>query len=130
MVSILAQHHNDDRVRAGIAFAKAGFARPGQIERLARHHGDKAQWVLDNWTETWAAPAFADYSLAPVRAALRCPVLATHGAKDEYGTPDQAQLIAGPDGALEIMPGVAHFPHREAGPAVLDRIARCLAPLS
>ena len=53
-----------------------------------------------------------------------------HGAEDEYGTPDQAQLIAGPDGALEIMPGVAHFPHREAGPAVLDRIARCLAPLS
>lgn len=53
-----------------------------------------------------------------------------HGAKDEYGATDPAQLIAGPDGALEIMPGVAHFPHREAGPAVLDRIARCLAPLS
>lgn len=51
-------------------------------------------------------------------------------AKDEYGAPDQAQLIAGPDGAVEIMSGVAHFPYREAGPAVLDRIARFLAPLS
>lgn len=49
VVSILAQHHNDDRVRAGIALAKAGFARPGQIERLARHHGDKADAGLGTW---------------------------------------------------------------------------------
>ena len=129
VVSISAQHHNDDRIRDGIRAAKAGFAAPGALDRLARHHGDEARWVLDSWTETWLSPAFADFTLAPCRAAVRCPVLALHGAADEYGTPDHARAIAGPDGALDVMPGLGHFPHREAEAAVVDRIAGFLAPL-
>ena len=129
VVSISAQHHNDDRIRDGIRAAKAGFAAPGALDRLARHHGDEARWVLDSWTETWLSPAFAEFTLAPCRAAVRCPVLALHGAADEYGTPDHARAIAGPDGVLDVMPGLGHFPHREAEAAVVDRIAGFLAPL-
>ena len=52
VVSILAQHDNDDRVRAGIALAKAGFARPGfstfddTATYLLRRAGVKGSRVL------------------------------------------------------------------------------------
>lgn len=130
VVSIAAQHHNDDRIRAGIRAAKADFAAADQMKRLARHHGDKAGWVLASWTETWLDPGFTEYGVAQARAALRCPVLAIHGLGDEYGDPDHARAIAGPDGRLVLMPGCGHFPHRDDPAAVLAAIVAFLAPLN
>jgi hypothetical protein len=36
--------------------ARDNFAQPGQLERLARYHGDKAAWVLSAWVDTWLSP--------------------------------------------------------------------------
>lgn len=129
VVTIAAQARNDDRIREGILEAQAGFAEPGQMERLARHHGDKAAWVLDSWTEIWLAPDFAGFSLVPARAAVVCPVLAIHGAEDQYGTSDHARAIAGADGQVAILPGCGHFPHRESEAEVVALIAGFLRML-
>lgn len=64
---------------AGICDAEAFFARPGQLDRLAKYHGDKAAWALQAWIGTWFDPGFADWNLAAQLAQLRCPVLVDAG---------------------------------------------------
>jgi pimeloyl-ACP methyl ester carboxylesterase len=130
LVTESAQTFAEDRTLAGIRVAKAQFAEPGQRERLARWHGDKARWVLDAWTETWLSPAFADWSIHAVLPSVRCPVLAIHGEDDEYGSPVHprriAASVAGPAEVL-LLPGCGHVPHREQPEPVLDALCRFLA---
>ncbi|WP_373686031.1 alpha/beta fold hydrolase [Acinetobacter sp. YH12027] len=89
---------------------------PGQLERLAKYHGDKAQWVLDAWTETWLSPSFRQWNLEQYVGKVQCPSLIIHGELDEYGTTAQAQkLFSGiqGDAELEILEGLHHMPHKE-----------------
>jgi fermentation-respiration switch protein FrsA (DUF1100 family) len=51
-----------------------------------KYHGDKARWVVDAWTDTSLAPEFANWNLDGALARIRCPVLAIHGERDEYGS--------------------------------------------
>ncbi|MGC3987450.1 MAG: alpha/beta hydrolase [Pseudorhodoferax sp.] len=130
LVTESAQTFPEDRTLAGIRAARLQFAQPGQLERLARYHGDKARWVLEAWTETWLSPAFADWSIHAVLPAVRCPVLAIHGEDDEYGSlvhPRRiAASVAGPAETL-LLPGCGHVPHREQPQPVLAAVARLLA---
>ena len=130
LVTESAQTFAEDRTLAGIRAAKAQFAEPGQLERLARYHGDKARWVLAAWTETWLSPAFADWSVHAALPAVRCQVLAIHGEEDEYGSlvhPRRiAESVAGPAEML-LLPGCGHVPHREQPQPVLAALARFLS---
>ncbi len=125
LVTESAQAFVEERTLAGIREAKSGFQDPARFARLARHHGEKARWVLDAWTETWLAPAFRDWSLADALPQVACPVLALHGEHDEFGTPRHpdiiARLAAGP-ARVEIIGGAFHVPHREQ-PALVLRLA-------
>ena len=116
----------------GIQEAKQGFAQPGQLDRLAKYHGDKAQWVLDAWTETWCDPMFADWDLAEYLERVYCPNLVLHGELDEYGSSIQAERFAeltqGPS-ALYILPGLHHMPHKENPEWAVNLIAEFLEPL-
>jgi pimeloyl-ACP methyl ester carboxylesterase len=126
LVTIAAQAMVEERTLAGLRAARTSFAEPGQRERLARYHGDKAAWVLAAWLDTWLDPAFADWSLAPVLPLVTCKVLALHGADDEYGSPAHprmiGRLVAGPS-TVEILPGVGHVPHRERPDDIIGRVA-------
>jgi len=130
LITKSAQAFVEDRTLQGIRDAERGFAEPGQIERLARYHGDKARWVLDSWVESWLSPAFADWRLDGAAIRPLCPVLAIHGGADEFGSPVHAERIAaltsGP-AAIHIMPGCGHVPHRERAAEVTDMIAHWLA---
>ncbi len=122
LVTLAAQAFVEERTLAGVATAKRAFAQPGQLERLARYHGDKARWVLDAWLETWLAPGFASWTLDDILGDVRCPTLVVHGDLDEYGSIAHAERIArGVDAPaqLEIMEGCGHVPHREHGDEVL-----------
>jgi len=125
LVTMSAQAFVEDRTLAGIRDAARGFAEPGQIDRLVRYHGDKAQWVLDAWVETWLSPAFAGWSLDDVLPRVRCPVLAIHGDADEFGSTRHPESIAtlstGP-GTARILPGCGHVPHREREGEVAEMI--------
>lgn len=130
LVTESAQSFVEDRTRAGLQAARVEFARPGQLERLARYHGAKARWVLDAWIETWLSPEFADWHLDDDLARVRCPALAIHGDQDEYGSAEHpgriARLTHGPARAV-ILEGCGHVPHREQPARVLAEVAGFLA---
>ena len=130
VVTESAQTFVEDRTRAGLEAARVEFARPGQLDRLARYHGAKARWVLDAWIETWLSPAFADWHLDDDLRDVRCPALALHGDHDEYGSPEHpgriARLTQGPSKGV-ILEGLGHVPHREQPARVLAEVAEFLA---
>lgn len=126
VVTESAQAFVEQRTLAGIVAARERFAQPGGLDRLARWHGDKAQWVLDAWTQVWLSPAFASWSLDPWLGRIECPVLAIHGDLDEFGSVAFPRRIV--DGArgrsrLEILRGCGHVPHREQPARVLELTA-------
>lgn len=129
VVTIAAQAFVEDRTLAGIRVAETQFAEPGQVERLARHHGEKARWVLDAWIGTWTSAEFADWSLEPALRRLKAPLLAIHGDQDEYGSlehPRRLAAFAGGEAEKKIMEGCAHTPHRERPEEVLALAAEFL----
>jgi pimeloyl-ACP methyl ester carboxylesterase len=130
LVTEAAQTFAEDRTLAGIRAAREQFRDPAQFGRLARYHGEKTQWVLDAWIETWLSPEFADWSLDAVLPRVQCATLAIHGSLDEYGTRVHPETIAarvsGP-GRAAIMDGVRHVPHREQEAQVAAMVAEFLA---
>lgn len=130
LITESAQTFVEERTLQGIREAAALFMDPAQVERLGKYHGNKARWVLDAWIDTWLSPDFADWSLDAVLPLIRCPVLAIHGAEDEYGSPRHPERIgqlAGGSARIEVMPDTRHVPHREREAAVLDLIAGFLS---
>jgi len=120
-----AQAFVEDRTVAGIREAEKGFQEPGQIERLAKYHGDKARWVLEAWTKTWLSPRFADWSLDEELRRLRRPILALHGDRDEYGSRLHPERIGGlppGGGKVVIFEDCGHVPHREKPELVLRAV--------
>ena len=121
-----AQAFVEDRTLAGIREAEKGFAEPVQMERLARYHGDKARWVLEAWTKTWLSPRFAGWTLDSELRRLRCPVLAMHGDRDEYGSrlhPERIGRLPPGGGEVVIFEDCGHVPHREKPELVLQAVA-------
>lgn len=109
----------------GVRAAKASFAEPGQVERLARYHGDKAAWVLAAWTETWLAPAFAGWNLDAELRRLRQPTLVLRGSEDAFGSAAHARRIAAHAAGVvtvRTFDGAGHVPHKEAAEGVLDAV--------
>jgi len=133
LVTIAAQAFVEDRTLEGIRAAQRDFQDPANLARLAKYHGAKAQWAVDAWIKTWLSPEFADWSLDPTLAAIRCPVLAVHGELDEYGSVEHPKRIAAGRGTVHILPKTGHVPHREQEKVLIDTIHRFLAgvdPLS
>ncbi|WP_404976894.1 MULTISPECIES: alpha/beta fold hydrolase [unclassified Acidovorax] len=133
LITIAAQACVEERTLQGIRAAQSQFdSNPEQITRLARYHGgsaERARWVLNAWVDTWLAPAFADWSLEAAMRRVTCPVLALHGELDEYGSAEQpariARWAAGP-ARVQMLPGLAHVPHREQPEAVAALVAQFL----
>lgn len=130
VVTLAAQAFVESRTLAGIRRAQASFREPGQIERLARYHGDKARWVLDAWIQTWLSPEFATWTLDADLDHVRCPLLVLHGDRDEYGSRRQPERIgsrAGGASEVVILQNCGHVPHRERPEEVLRSLTRFLA---
>jgi len=129
MITMSAVTFVEQRTLSGIRQARAWFADPAQRERLRRYHGERSDWVLSAWIDTWLAPDFATWTLAHALPAVGCPSLAIHGDDDEFGSERHPQLIADhASGQVEqaLLSGVGHVPHREQPELVLERIERFL----
>jgi pimeloyl-ACP methyl ester carboxylesterase len=130
VVTEAAQAFVEPRTLAAIRHAKAQFARPEQFQKIVRWHGERARWVLDAWTEVWLSHEFSSWSLDAVLAKVTCPVLAIHGDRDEYGSPEFPRRIAGTvagHAQLAILTDCGHVPHREKKEEVL-RLACSFLP--
>lgn len=126
LVTIAAQAFVEDRTLEGIRIAQGEFRDPANVARLAKYHGEKAQWALDAWILTWLSPEFADWTLDRPLAGIRCPVLAVHGDRDEYGSITHPERIAAGRGTARILPGIGHVPRREDETLLTDTIRRFL----
>ena len=133
LITVSAQAFVEDRTLAGIRAAQKAYAQPALRERLARYHGDKTGWVLSAWIDSWLAPAFADWCLDDDLRGVMCPVLAIHGALDEFGSAAHpariADLSKGP-ATVQLMEGTGHMPHREQPERTMTLISQWFAELA
>ncbi len=133
LITESAQTFVEDRTLDGIRDARRAFAQDAQVERLRKYHGDKAAWVLSAWVDTWLAPEFAAWNLDRALTQVRCPVLAIHGGRDEYGSirhPERIAALANAPVTLKILAQYGHVPHREAESAVLEWVANFVGSLT
>jgi pimeloyl-ACP methyl ester carboxylesterase len=125
VVTESAQAFVEDLTRQGIVAAKASFEDPRVFARLARYHGEKAEWVLCAWTEIWLSREFEAWSLEADLPRVHCPLLAIHGANDEYGSAKFPEIIcslAGGPAEKLIIEECGHVPHREKPDVVLRAV--------
>jgi pimeloyl-ACP methyl ester carboxylesterase len=129
VVTESAQAFVEDRTLEGIRKAKEDFKDPKVFERLAKYHGSKTSWVLDAWIKIWLSKEFANWSLREDLPRVKCPLMAIHGDRDEYGTqrfPETICELAEGETRLEIISDCGHVPHREKPEVVLDLLANFL----
>lgn len=124
VVTIAAQAFVERRTLDGIKVAKKEFEHGDNLARLAKYHGEKAEWVLKSWIDTWLSPSFSDWSLEPSLRRVQCPVLAVHGENDEFGSAEHPRRIAAGRGEVRLLPGVGHNPHRECPDLLVDVVER------
>lgn len=129
VISESAQAFVESATLEGIRTAERQFAEPGQLERLHKYHGEKANWVLRAWIDTWLSSAFSQWSLDAQLSRVRCPLLSLHGDHDEYGSrrhPERIVALAAGPSSLQVVADCAHVPHREHPDVVLAAIAAFL----
>ncbi|WLQ16637.1 alpha/beta hydrolase [Hahella aquimaris] len=122
LITEAAQSFVEDRTLEGIRAANLSFSQADGLERLSNYHGDKAAWVLDSWANSWLSDDFQPWNLDDILPQLRCPLLAIHGDRDEYGStihPRRLALLAGGPTQVNILQHCGHVPHREKTSEVL-----------
>ncbi|QRY77282.1 alpha/beta hydrolase [Pseudomonas sp. PDNC002] len=129
LITESAQAFVEHRTRDGIRAAEQEFAGDGQLERLAKYHGDKAFWVLRAWVDTWLSEDFSDWNLDAELAQVRCPILSLHGEQDEYGSaahPERLTSVPGVPTVLRLLADCGHVPHRQQQARVLEEVENFL----
>jgi len=122
VIVMSAQLGVEEHTVNGIRTAQKHFEDPAQVARLERWHGPKAEWALRAWWDVWLSEAFSTWRLEPYLPRVKCPVLAIHGDRDEYGSLAVPQLIArlcGGSCEVHILEGCGHTPLRDRTEAVL-----------
>lgn len=115
----------------GIRAARDQFAQAGQLARLQKYHGSKAEWVLRAWIDTWLSEAFRTWSLDAELPMVTCSILCLHGDHDEYGSllhPQRIALRAAGYVKQSVLTGCGHVPHRERADEVLSELRAFLTP--
>lgn len=115
---------------AGISKAALDFKDPKLIERLRHYHSDKTEWVLKAWIDVWLSSDFASWSLRNDLPMVKCPVMAIHGDRDEYGShkfPEMISELTGGESEMHLLKDCGHVPHREQQGVVLDLVKKFLA---
>jgi pimeloyl-ACP methyl ester carboxylesterase len=127
-VALMAPHvFVEELTLASIARLREEPVRGERLARLARRHGDKAERLLDAWTEVWLRADFASWTIADCVAAVGCPMLVVQGDRDEYGTLAQVDAIverAGGELDTLLLAGGGHVPFRDRREETLDALAR------
>ena len=124
-VTISAQAFIEERTLEGIQNAKEAFQRPEMLSKIAKWHGEKAQWVINAWTEVWLSDEFRDWKLFQVKKVF-CPLLAIHGENDEYGStafPNYITQNSSVNAQVKIIKNCGHMPHVTHTEVVLKAIA-------
>ncbi|MFZ1982829.1 MAG: alpha/beta hydrolase [Desulfatitalea sp.] len=115
----------DEPTRAGIRRAVDAFGHGDLKSRLQKYHGPGVETLFWRWAHTWLADDFSTWTIVPLLAQVRCPVLAVQGDGDEYGTLEQLSAITtqvGGRAEAAVIPGCRHTPHQQARAVVAERV--------
>ncbi len=129
LITMGAQVFVEELTLNGIRQAKLDFAKPENLSRLDKYHGDKSRWVVDAWTDTWLSQEFSQWDVRSELAQIQCPKLAVHGDSDPYGSVEHAHAIAANHGRAEILNGIGHVPYREDEARTLGLIKAFIAEI-
>ncbi len=106
---------------ASIAKIKTEYETTDLKAKLGRWHKN-----VDNafygWNGAWLDPMFRHWDISEQLAYVRVPIAIVQGADDHYGTLRQIEIAQEECYCpvdVEIIPGAAHAPHREAPDATL-----------
>jgi pimeloyl-ACP methyl ester carboxylesterase len=106
---------------AKIAYLTATNPATDLRSKLSRYHDnlDSAFW---GWNDIWLNPAFRHWNLTQAIKTITCPLLATQGLDDEYGTLEQIRSIKRilPNTQLLELPNCGHSPHKDQTTALID----------
>lgn len=133
IITEAAQMFAERQTLRAIADAKEAYANPDRFAKLQKYHGAKTHWVLRAWIDTWLSPDFSKWSLQDTLPTIRCPVLALHGDRDEFGSMEHPRMIETLTGGFAqgvILNGIGHVPHREQPLCIIELIAGFLESLS
>ncbi len=126
VVSEAAHVFSETNAASGFAEVVAAFETGDLRQRLARHHGDNVDAMFRGWADVWQRPEMRDWQMVDRLPAIRCPVLALQGERDDHGSPAQVETIVEKvSGPVEswFVQGCGHAPHLEATEAVVERSA-------
>ena len=129
VVTESAQMFAEEKTLRAIAAARVEYADPSRLTRLRKYHREKTEWVLAAWIDTWLSGPFAGWNVREELRQLRCPLLALHGERDEFGSTvhlDVARDLSGGTVTTVLLHGQGHVPHRETSEAIVDRVAEFL----
>ncbi|MGK0393207.1 MAG: alpha/beta hydrolase [Alcanivorax borkumensis] len=127
-----AQAMVEAQTLAGIRDAQVAFEDATQRARLQKYHGEKADWVLHAWIDTWLSPAFAEWNLDAELERVTCPLLCLHGDNDEFGSmahPARLERMSAGPAEVVMLERCGHVPHREQEQGVLEAVSAFLSAL-
>ncbi|OJU88469.1 MAG: alpha/beta hydrolase [Acinetobacter sp. 38-8] len=128
VITEATQAYIEQKTLDAISDAKQIFQQPAKLQKLKKYHAEKAQWVLDAWTETWLSPAFRNWTLDNDLKALQTKFLVIHGHNDEYGSLAQPERLAKyADAELHLIEACGHVPHREKPQLIVQIIKEFVA---
>jgi len=122
---VLAPHiFVEDATVAGVKRALDAWDEAARA-RLARYHRD-ADAVFRAWTDIWLDARFRDWNIEREISAIRCPVLAIQGRRDEYASMEQVHGIARrvPTAQVIELDDCGHSPQRDQPEAVIEATGR------
>ena len=104
----------------------------GKFDGLSKYHGEKSHTIIRAWSETWSSGWFRHWNIEYLLPSIQCPILATQGLDDKFGTIRQVDTIVVKSSGLSesfLVENCGHAPHREQPELMLARMARFLESL-
>lgn len=128
IITMAAHVINEAETIAGIQPAIEAY-NTGKLEGLKKFHGEKTNDLFFAWAYIWKSAEFVDWNICRDISGITSPLLAIQGARDQYGTIKQLQLIEeSVNGAVEtqLLNACGHHPHLEKMEMVIGEIKRFL----
>lgn len=114
IVSIAGHSKVEDATTAGIH--KTIQYSEKIIAQLKKYHGDKTEFLFQNWRECWLSDDFKNWNIETELRKIKCPSLIIQGKQDEYATDSHCTSIAqliGKKAKAILIDDCGHFPHKE-----------------
>lgn len=114
----------EDITVIGIKKALQTFDQSPKLqEALAKYHGDKTVDLFYAWAKTWLTPEFFKWNIVHDLHKITAPALIIQGYYDEYGSPQQVEIIVekttGKAQPL-LLKDCGHSPHKDREATVLN----------